>query len=193
MAFKMSETSQILKVYNLRADTFEFIGAGDAYVAPHTGLPAYCTDIEPPEVPAAHVAVFDGANNTWSQVEDHRGKVIFHTSTGAQIYVTELGPLPANTTSIAPDGQYQKWNGSLWSRDEEAERAAQLGEAQSKKNQLMRVANSRIAPLQDAVDLGIASNEETQALLDWKKYRVLLNRIDTSTAPDIEWTEQPAG
>ncbi|WP_330205549.1 tail fiber assembly protein, partial [Escherichia coli] len=21
----------------------------------------------------------------------------------------------------------------------------------------------------------------------WKKYRVLLNRVDTSTAPDIEW------
>ncbi|EMG9853476.1 tail fiber assembly protein, partial [Escherichia coli] len=26
----------------------------------------------------------------------------------------------------------------------------------------------------------------------WKKYRVLLNRIDTSTAPDIEWPEIPS-
>lgn len=25
----------------------------------------------------------------------------------------------------------------------------------------------------------------------WKKYRVLLNRVDTSTAPDIEWPEIP--
>ncbi|MBC0413248.1 tail fiber assembly protein, partial [Escherichia coli] len=25
-----------------------------------------------------------------------------------------------------------------------------------------------------------------------KKYRVLLNRIDTSTAPDIEWPTSPA-
>ncbi len=25
----------------------------------------------------------------------------------------------------------------------------------------------------------------------WKKYRVLLNRVDTSTAPDIEWPEEP--
>ncbi|HBC6860443.1 TPA: tail fiber assembly protein, partial [Escherichia coli] len=24
-----------------------------------------------------------------------------------------------------------------------------------------------------------------------KKYRVLLNRVDTSTAPDIEWLEEP--
>ncbi|MEQ5456473.1 tail fiber assembly protein, partial [Escherichia coli] len=25
----------------------------------------------------------------------------------------------------------------------------------------------------------------------WKKYRVLLNRVDTSTAPDIEWPTNP--
>ncbi len=28
--------------------------------------------------------------------------------------------------------------------------------------------------------------EETSLLEAWKKYRVLLNRVDTSTAPDIE-------
>ncbi|WP_338282951.1 tail fiber assembly protein, partial [Escherichia coli] len=25
----------------------------------------------------------------------------------------------------------------------------------------------------------------------WKKYRVLLNRVDTSLSPDIEWPSQP--
>ncbi|MDC9596323.1 tail fiber assembly protein, partial [Xenorhabdus anantnagensis] len=25
----------------------------------------------------------------------------------------------------------------------------------------------------------------------WRKYRVLLNRVDCATAPDIEWPEQP--
>ncbi|APJ74150.1 tail fiber assembly protein [Escherichia coli] len=25
----------------------------------------------------------------------------------------------------------------------------------------------------------------------WKKYRVLLNRVDTSIAPDIEWPASP--
>ncbi|ENF36173.1 caudovirales tail fiber assembly family protein [Escherichia coli P0304816.13] len=25
----------------------------------------------------------------------------------------------------------------------------------------------------------------------WKKYRGLLNRVDTSTAPDIEWPTNP--
>ncbi|EHI0558679.1 TPA: tail fiber assembly protein, partial [Escherichia coli] len=29
-------------------------------------------------------------------------------------------------------------------------------------------------------------------LTQWKKYRVLLMRVDTSTAPDIEWPTPPA-
>ncbi|MEE7406260.1 tail fiber assembly protein, partial [Escherichia coli] len=49
-----------------------------------------------------------------------------------------------------------------------------------------------IAPLQDAADLEIATEEENSLLEAWKKYRVLLNRVDTSTAPDIEWPTWPA-
>ncbi|EFA6329502.1 hypothetical protein E3C62_13755 [Escherichia coli] len=44
---------------------------------------------------------------------------------------------------------------------------------------------------QDAVDLEIATEEEASLLEAWKKYRVLLNRVDTSTAPDIEWPAVP--
>ncbi|MEY5509334.1 tail fiber assembly protein, partial [Salmonella enterica subsp. enterica serovar Corvallis] len=46
----------------------------------------------------------------------------------------------------------------------------------------------KIAPLQDAVDLGIATDDEKAQLGEWKKYRVLVNRVDTSN-PD--WPEQP--
>ncbi|EKD3398684.1 tail fiber assembly protein [Escherichia coli] len=37
----------------------------------------------------------------------------------------------------------------------------------------------------------IATEEEKALLAAWKTYRVLLNRVDTSTAPDIEWPEEP--
>ncbi|MBC0551259.1 tail fiber assembly protein [Escherichia coli] len=37
----------------------------------------------------------------------------------------------------------------------------------------------------------IATEEEKAFLAAWKTYRVLLNRVDTSTAPDIEWPEEP--
>ncbi len=41
--------------------------------------------------------------------------------------------------------------------------------------------------------LQIATEEENSLLEAWKKYRVLLNRVDTSTAPDIEWPVSLSG
>ncbi|NHB87162.1 phage tail protein [Photorhabdus tasmaniensis] len=45
--------------------------------------------------------------------------------------------------------------------------------------------------LQDSVDLEVATDSEKAALLEWKKYRVLLTRVDTSQAPNVEWPEVP--
>ena len=47
------------------------------------------------------------------------------------------------------------------------------------------------APLQDAVDLGDALDEELTLLKAWKTFRRDVNRIDVSLAPDIEWPEMP--
>ncbi|EAA8358367.1 tail fiber assembly protein [Salmonella enterica subsp. enterica serovar Pomona] len=191
MTFKMSEQAQTIKIYNLRSDTNEFIGAGDAYIPPHTGLPAHCTDIEPPEIPAGSIAVFDSEKNTWNVVEDHRGQTVYRTDTGEAIWISELGSLPENVTTISSDGQYEKWDGTKWVKDEEAEKAARLREAEETKKRLLQLATDKIAPLQDAVDLGIVTEKETSLLEVWKTYRVLLNRVDTSAAPDIKWPAPP--
>ncbi|EON1529044.1 tail fiber assembly protein, partial [Escherichia coli] len=68
---------------------------------------------------------------------------------------------------------------------------ALVAEAELQKSALLTVANNAIAPLQDAVDLEMATDDEQALLLAWKKYRVLLNRVDTSTAPDVEWPAVP--
>ncbi|EAC1383142.1 tail fiber assembly protein [Escherichia coli] len=39
----------------------------------------------------------------------------------------------------------------------------------------------------------IATEEETSLLEVWKKYWVLLNRVNTSVVPDIEWPVAPIG
>ncbi|KYQ75710.1 MULTISPECIES: tail fiber assembly protein [unclassified Enterobacter] len=62
-------------------------------------------------------------------------------------------------------------------------------EAQRKKLELMTQANNVIATLQDAVDLNMATDEETANLLEWKKYRVLLSRVDINTPV---WPPLPA-
>ncbi|EHD5751056.1 hypothetical protein JQY64_004298 [Escherichia coli] len=48
----MSEQPRTIKIYNLLAGTNEFIGEGDAYIPPHTGLPANSTDRVPSSVKA---------------------------------------------------------------------------------------------------------------------------------------------
>lgn len=65
-------------------------------------------------------------------------------------------------------------------------------QAEQKKQSLMSTATTSIAPLEDAYGLGIATNEEAELLVEWKKYRVLLNRVDTNKAPNIQWPERPA-
>ncbi|HFZ2065117.1 TPA: tail fiber assembly protein, partial [Enterobacter cloacae] len=66
-----------------------------------------------------------------------------------------------------------------------------IQEAESQKQKLMQAAGDAIAPLQDADELGIATDTDTALLTSWKRYRVMLNRLDISTAPDIEWPEKP--
>ncbi|MEG0433401.1 MAG: tail fiber assembly protein [Morganella sp. (in: enterobacteria)] len=66
-----------------------------------------------------------------------------------------------------------------------------IEQAEAKKQRLMAEATVLMAPLQDADDIGEATDEESAQLKAWKKYRVALNRVDTSTAPDIDWPVKP--
>lgn len=191
MSFEFSNKPRTIRIFNLRADTNEFIGESDAYIAPHTGLPANSTNIAPPDIPNGNVAVFDYEKSEWRLVEDHRGKTVYSIEDGSPVFISELGPLPINVITVSPDGEYQKWNGVEWIKDVEAEKSAQLREATATKERLMQIATDHISPLQDGVDLDIATLEEQSALTMWKRYRVLLNRVDTSTAPDICWPEIP--
>ncbi|WP_334470116.1 tail fiber assembly protein [Arsenophonus sp. PmNCSU2021_1] len=66
-----------------------------------------------------------------------------------------------------------------------------IQQAEQSKYSLMNNTNMIIHPLQDAVDLNMSTENEKLQLGKWKKYRILLNRIDTSAAPDIEWPKKP--
>lgn len=66
-----------------------------------------------------------------------------------------------------------------------------ISQAEDKRSRLRAEADAAIQPLQDASDLGIATDEETSQLIALKKYRVMLMRIDTNDAEEIIWPEQP--
>lgn len=71
-------------------------------------------------------------------------------------------------------------------------KAAAISENKRMKDNLMAAATIQIAPLQDAVDLDMATDDELKMLNAWKKYRVLLNRLDANTDAVIKWPELPA-
>lgn len=192
MTFKMSNSDQTIRIFNLAADTGEFIGAGDAYIPAGTGLPAHCTDITPPKTHENQAAVFDSHSNVWTVLEDHRGLTVFDITSGSPTQIEQLGALPDDVVALAPNGQFVRWDGEIWVHDEAAEKVSQQAAAERHKTESLAMATSAINPLQDAVDLSMATDTEAALLLEWKKYRVLLNRVDPTKAPDIEWPLVPA-
>lgn len=66
-----------------------------------------------------------------------------------------------------------------------------IARAESKKTALMAEATVKIAPLEDIIEFDTPTVEEVNMLTALKKYRISLNRIDTSKAPDIDWPSTP--
>jgi len=96
---------------------------------------------------------------------------------------------PVNAGFTYADGKFTAPPPSA--EDIEYERTQALNRNSSSKQTLMNEASQRISVLQDAVDLEMATDEEAAALPLWKRYRVLLSRVDADTADDIKWPDKP--
>lgn len=189
MTFKMTAQTRTITIYNYRSDTLEFIGKGDAFIPPFTGLPANCTNTPAPETQPGFIAIFDDKNEVWKTIEDHWGEIVFNTQTGEPIHLTEPGSYPEGVTSIEPDNTWQKWDGETWVDDPLAKKNALIEDAILQKAALLKKATDEISTLQDAVDLNIATDDEAERLKTKKIYRVMLSRVNPSDAPDIAWPE----
>ncbi|HFS5769218.1 tail fiber assembly protein [Providencia hangzhouensis] len=181
-----------VKTYYINEVTQEYIGATMEHVTIGGGLPAGAY-LDSPELPEKqNIAIVRSADEkSWLHVTDHRGKTAYSTETRQPLEVDFIGDLPDTLTLLEPKTKFDKWNGKKWVTDTEAQKAALIAEADNEKAQRLDEANSTITYLQDSVDVGIATDDEITALTQWKTYRVYLNRIDTSTAPDIEWPLKP--
>ncbi|MES4610993.1 MAG: tail fiber assembly protein [Ewingella sp.] len=63
--------------------------------------------------------------------------------------------------------------------------------AAQNKTTLLAEANQAISTLSDAIDLDIATDEEKRLFNEWRKYRVLLSRVETTKVRGITWPEVP--
>ncbi|HAT3897190.1 tail fiber assembly protein [Citrobacter freundii] len=107
-------------------------------------------------------------------------------------YLTN-GSLPSDVVEVSdsvrneynftpPEGKQlsSSQNMPIWIDIPPATREELIADAEREKLRLKAVADDEISWRQDAVDAGIATAEETAALSEWKKYRVMLMRVDTA-------------
>lgn len=179
-------------VFNYDSQTRAYLSQSTEYLPVGVSIPANaCTD-KPLKAKDGYVICRNSKLTGWEYLADHRGETVWNTGTGQPQQVTEPGDYPADTTLYEPATPYDKWNGERWVTDEAEQQAAEVAAANTTKAALIADASEQIAPLQDAIDLDMATEDERVRFDAWRKYRVLLTRVDTSAAPAIIWPEAPA-
>ncbi|CDL80351.1 tail fiber assembly protein [Xenorhabdus cabanillasii] len=121
----------------------------------------------------------------------YRGKTAYHIRTQAAQQVQKIGELEPDLTLLAPQTPFDKWAGKKWVTDTMAKQRNDIQQAEKQREALREQAEKIITPLQYAVDTGLATEAEERALLAWKKYLVILIRLDVSDSHKIIWPERP--
>ncbi|WP_445497383.1 tail fiber assembly protein [Photorhabdus sp. SF281] len=181
-----------IKVYHSNQITREFTSSNIEYVMLGVSLSASAYP-DAPELPKSDDKAVCRSKDgkCWEILPDYRGKIAYDTLTRAPTEITEIGELPDTLTFKKPPTDFDKWDGKEWVVDKDLLKAHQINDAKQQQATLLQQANETLSLLQDSVDLEVATEAEEAALLEWKKYRVLLSRVDTSLAPDIEWPKMP--
>lgn len=168
------------EIYNSHPVTGEYIGSGFADPDPMDEsnwlIPAHAY-LDPPPTPGKNEAAVRSGDE-WGIVDDYRGTPYYLE--GPQRYVIEdLGvTVPEGATTEQPPPTI----------------AELTAEALANRDNLIFTAGLRIAPLQDAEDLGDATADDTKLLKAWKAYRVAVNRVtDQPKFPKvIAWPKLPS-
>lgn len=181
--------THVVKVSGYDPETRELVATYDVRILAGTGIPGFSTLTLAPVAEDGHAVCWSGTD--WKQVTDLREKTAYRKDSGSPFVIKTLGELDDAYTLLKPSTPYDKWDGSQWVTDADAKHAADVAAAVQKKSALRSAADDEIAWLQDAVDAGIATDEETALLAAWKAYRVQLMRIKTDIAPDIDWPTPP--
>jgi len=127
---------------------------------------------------------------TYARIENQRvAEIVALNVKPEKLYHPSLVWVDITALPEQPDINYRYSDGVFTAPETDAENAALI--ASSRLAAETDEANRVIAPLQDAVDISIATDAEIARLAEWKRYRVALSRIDINKALDSEWPERP--
>ncbi|MCS4266596.1 tail fiber assembly protein [Serratia sp. BIGb0163] len=181
-----------ITTYNSDLTTREYAGAREDYIQVGVGLAAGAY-ADAPTLPTDQDKAVRRTEEggAWEIVPDYRGQKAYSIETGQPQPVMDMGNLAPTLTLLAPQTPYDKWDGTQWVTDKAAQHAAEVAAAEAKLSQLITEANNVIAPLERAVKLDMATDEEKAQLDARERYSVLLSRINPEDAPDIKWPDKP--
>lgn len=181
-----------LTVYSIEPVQREYQQAVLEYLPEGVGLPALSFRDKPTLPNKAGLALVRNVDGTaWETLPDYRGQTAYSTITGEPQTVAVIGDLPRDVTLEVPATPFDKWNGKKWVTDTNEQQQAAVDAAQQALMLRQQKAESAIAPLETAIRLNMATEAEKAALTAWETYRVLLNRVDTTTAPEVTWPQAP--
>lgn len=175
-----------ITVFNYDDETREYLSTSVEYLAVGVGIPA-SSCIDAPGESKEGFAICRTADFTaWEYVADHRGETVYSTETGEPEIVSLPGEYPEGTTTLAPATPYDKWDGSAWVTDTEAQHVANVAAAEQMKSELLTEAQGTISIWQTELQLGVINEDDKASLVKWLAYIKLLQAVDTSTAPNLK-------
>lgn len=185
----LAKSAGTLTIYNFDAVTGEFTGSSNEFLAQGVGLPANACITAPPDAEAGHVMLY--RDESWLAVADHRGKTVYSVADGAAMLINALGDYPADTTLLKPATAWDKWDGTKWVKDAEAEREAKIIAVEKERSTRIAEANSVSAAWQAQLLLGIISEDDKERLTAWMAYVQKIQRVDVLSTPYVTWPDRP--
>ena len=129
--------------------------------------------------------------------------MMYYNSKNNGFYDSNINDIPDNSVEISDEYHEEllekQSNGFSIQSDENGypiavERVLTVDEIiminTAKQQKLLNEANKNISILQDAIDFDMSEDGDEEKLKAWKKYRILLNRIDTSDI-NVIFPEKP--
>ena len=190
-----------MNVYNYDPVTKEFLSVEEADKSPLEPdvylFPANSTTVAAPtELEEHKTPCFNTETKQWSIVDDYREVKLYSKET-KDIVFAALGQTPEalNATILQPTSAYDTWDEltQAWVYDSGLETTEAKSVVDTKVKALTQEATAKIQILNDAYELGIATDKEKTKLTEWKTYRVLLSRVsEQETYPlTVEYPIKP--
>ena len=190
-----------MKAYNYDLITKELLSIEEADLSPLESdiylFPANSTTIDAPiDLEEYKTACFSIETNQWTIVDDYREVKLYSKET-KEIVFAALGQTPEalNATILQPTSIYDTWDEltQTWVYDSSLETIEAKLMVDSNVKILTQEATAKIQILNDAYELGIATDKEKTKLTEWKTYRVLLSRVsEQETYPlTVEYPVKP--